>query len=221
MPKSLLTLLILSAITVGCGSPPVTGSGVSKSEDRSLSESIQSVSLYGIGQMKVIIGDQASLKVTADENMLQYVKSEVKDGRLSVGVGNGSYVWHNPPQCLLTIPGLKSMALAGQTQIAVEGLNEASLSIEADGQCSIVLSGTAAEQNIKLEGQCECDATGLKGTTAIVHSEGQCIIRLSSLQGVEGEIGGTTEVKYQGNPVLKIQTNGAAGVLLLQPEASR
>ncbi len=221
MPKTLLTFLILSAFSIGCGSPPVTGSGVPKSEDRNLSESIQSISLYGIGQMKVIIGDQASLKVTADENMLQYVTSEVKDGRLSVGVGNGSYVWHNPPQCLMTIPELKSITLEGQTQMDVEGLNEASLSIEADGQCSIVLSGTAAEQIIRLEGQCVCDATNLKGTTAIVNSKGQCNIRLSSLQSVEGEIGGVAVLLYQGNPMLKIQTNDAAKVSLLQPGSSQ
>jgi len=189
---------------------------VVKTEDREISD-CYSVNIYGVGHLKVRKGERTALKVKAEDNMLQYVKSDVRNGMLKIGVGGGTYTWHGFPEMELTVKELKAVTLSGQTQVTAEDVNVPELNVETDGQCTVILSGKAQAQVFNLEGQCTCDARRLVGRTATVRSvrpNVQCRIILSAVEAVHGEIGGTSLVEYFGKPtVVDLKVRDEARVL--------
>lgn len=205
----------------GCdGNPNVIGSGVSKSESRSITD-VQSVFLYGVGNLNVVAGDELSLKITADDNLLQYVKSDITDGVLKLGVGPGSYTWHDFPHMELTVPRLNSVVLEGQTQVRVTGLNVSEFSVTTSGQNLVVLTGNAETLQLNLEGQSTCDATEVTARSATVRSAGknvQCTYRLCVTDSIDGELTGTSVLEYTDLPnvAVTVKTTGQASVRKVQ-----
>lgn len=215
--KSFLCWIVIVFWLAGCdGSPNVIGSGVSKSESRSISD-VQSVFLYGVGNLHVVVGDKLSLKITADDNLLQYVTSDVVDGVLKLGVGPGSYTWHDFPQMELTVPSLNSVVLEGQTQVRVTGLNVPKFSVKTSGQNLVVLTGTAETLLLNLEGQSTCDATQVAAKSAAVCSAEtgvQCTYRLRVTDSIDGELTGTSVLEYSALPnvAVTVKTTGQASI---------
>ncbi|HNY48615.1 MAG TPA: DUF2807 domain-containing protein, partial [Casimicrobium sp.] len=77
--------LLLSAcgdISISIGDPnAVVGSGVRASESRAVS-TFTAIEASGVGNLKLRVGDADALKITADDNLLPKIKSEVKNGVL-------------------------------------------------------------------------------------------------------------------------------------------
>ena len=73
-----------------CDFVGVRGSGVLKTEARTVGE-FKRISSRGSADVAVKIGSPASVEVTADDNLVQYVTTEVKDGTLEIGMKSGSY----------------------------------------------------------------------------------------------------------------------------------
>ena len=71
------------SITFNDGDSKVKGSGVAASEMRSVA-SFDTIDATGVGKLKLRIGDTESLKVVADDNILPLIKTEVKDGVLTL-----------------------------------------------------------------------------------------------------------------------------------------
>lgn len=64
------------------------GSGRERTEERSL-ESFHSVKVSGKVSAVVVIGDEPSITVSTDDNLLEFVRTEVRKGVLHVGFSRG------------------------------------------------------------------------------------------------------------------------------------
>ena len=178
--QQVLAFVLVGAFLAGCDSfdaPTVVGSGVIKTESRTISDCSE-IDLYGVGELTIHIGDQPSLSIMADDNLLQYVKSEVSGDKLSIGVGPGNYTWNGFPKMELTVTSLDSITLSGQTQAIASDLDIASLTVTADGQCSVTLGGKIEELTVNLSGQSSCSTTGVEGSSASIDARGQCSVTL-------------------------------------------
>ena len=178
-------LMLPMAFFSGCGAfdaPTVVGSGVIKTETRTVADCSE-IELYGIGELTIRIGDQPSLTVTADDNMLEYVLSEASGNRLRIGVGSGNYTWTGFPKMELTVSSLDLIKLSGQTQAIALELDNSSLNVEADGQCTITLGGKIEHLTIDISGQSICSAAGIEGASASIAASGQCSVVLAGKIG--------------------------------------
>jgi hypothetical protein len=82
MKKHMVFLILVpSMLLAGCMFPEVQGSGNVVSETRTVS-GFNSVELSGDGKLEIEQTGTESLTVTADDNILKLLKSEVSAGRL-------------------------------------------------------------------------------------------------------------------------------------------
>lgn len=187
-----LVVILSSAFLAGCtGSlnPNVTGSGVSASEQRTISK-FTTVELYGVGTLTVNPSEHLGLRIEADDNMLQFVKSSVDAETLSVGVGAGTYTWNTGyPRIILQGGNAKKYDLRGQTQLVLNNAELDSLNIKLDGQCNVTLGGTVNHLDIEVSGQCSIDATN------------------ASIKSITGELNGQSTIVCRDAADVKVKKN--------------
>ncbi len=154
MFKRLSPLAVLATLSVGC---VVTGSGQSKTEGRPITnfDGIESTDLVNI---EVRAGArQDGVDVTCDDNLLDILETEVKDGVLAVGFPNGMAVMSRTTCKLVT----------GNTQlieVASSGSGDISITGPAWPLESVRTSGSG-DVTIQLRGEFTADATESEDTS--------------------------------------------------------
>ena len=79
------SLVTLALLVCGCGTIPVdptetiVGSGNVVTESRAVSE-FTAVSVHGVGRITIEQTDEETLTITADDNVLPVLVSEIRDG---------------------------------------------------------------------------------------------------------------------------------------------
>ena len=71
-------------LVAACGVGLVIGSGNSVTEERAI-ENVQGVVLSFVGDLRVTQGDEEKLVITADDNVMPLITTEVRDGVLTIG----------------------------------------------------------------------------------------------------------------------------------------
>ena len=213
-------LIIGTFLMTACGLRTIQGSGDSITESRDVS-GFDSISLSGIGRVIITQGDDESLIIEADDNLMEYITSEVRDGKLeldftdivrfdpipsivfrvnvndlnaleSVGVGALEMEKLNTDQL--------EISTSGTGVITIDELTVTDLVVVADGTGSIKLAGTAETQEIKLIGTGDYEAPDLESQTAAVDVTGTGSVEIWVLDSLDVVITGVGEVSYFGRP---------------------
>ncbi len=95
------------------------GSGRERTEERSL-ESFHSVKVSGKVSAVVVIGDEPSITVSTDDNLLEFVRTEVRKGVLHVGFSRGVSA-SVPLRLSISAAELRELALGGAARVKASG----------------------------------------------------------------------------------------------------
>ena len=196
------TTAFLCSVIVGCdGSvlppteprPPGSGSGVVVQEARPV-VGITGVNLSTVGRVEITQGNQETLIVEADDNLMQFLETVVGGGILRLR--NASQVQLRPTRpirFILTVVALESATLAGVGDIEVSGLLDVErldlvhagvgdivvpelraeeLRALLAGVGGISVSGEVTRQEINSNGVGQCDNRNLSSTEATVRITG-------------------------------------------------
>jgi hypothetical protein len=213
----------------------VFGSGVVAQEDRTVI-GITGVVLAGEGTLYIEQGSAEELIVTAEDNLLPYILTEVQGGILKIRTR--SNVCLEPTQSIeyhLTVVSLESVVLSGVGDITVLDLSATQLSLTLSGaggnvevtnldadELDVVLSGvgdfaisgTVDVQHVNITGIGDYDARDLASLDAvisIVGSENQtATVRVSDMLTVT--ILGNGTVFYIGDPFVDSDITGSGSV---------
>ena len=127
MNAKILKIIGLLAIglllTTACGLRTIQGSGDVVTESRDVS-GFNSVSLSGIGRAIITQGDEESLTIEADDNLMEYITSEVRDGTLELGFTDN--VRFDPIPSIVfrvNVNDLKALESVGVGALEMEKLN--------------------------------------------------------------------------------------------------
>ena len=116
MPKPSVVLLAL--VLTGCGTFAGGDPGPPRTEDRPIDDA-SAVELATSGDLVLASGDRASLRITAGENVLDHLTSEVRDSRLVLdtdgpvpNLGDVHYELVLPEASAVELPGSGSVQVA-------------------------------------------------------------------------------------------------------------
>ena len=126
---AILIALLVDRVFFSSSSPAGTGSGVAATQARSLPP-FTAVDLTGINNVIVRVGASQSVIVHADTNLLNRVTTRVRSGRLEIGTTPGNLSAKTPMFVTINTPTLESVRLQGDGNIAVTGIDAASLTLE-------------------------------------------------------------------------------------------
>lgn len=127
------------------------GSGQLERETRKLA-SFESIRLSCSVDLHVILGDDQSVVVVADENLLEYIETEV-DSRGTLRISSEeSFDSRYDLIVEITIPSLEQLRLSGSGDAKIENLREKYLRIKVSGSGDVVLDGEVTEMDISISG---------------------------------------------------------------------
>jgi predicted small secreted protein len=226
-------LVLLAVILVACGNT-ITGSGNVRSEARDVSD-FAAVTVGGSGEVLITQGDEESLTIEAEDNLLPLIKSEIRDGTLVLGLEGprGRNIRATKPiRYLLTVRDLTAisasgsvavqadeleaerlaLSLNGSSTIKVAELESEELTVQLNGSSDAELAGEADQQQVVLSGSGHYRAAELESETASVVLNGSSEAILWVEESLDTVINGGSQVQYYGNPVLKQQLAGSGQV---------
>ena len=219
----------------------VVGSGVLKEENRPL-KGFNRISLEAGGVAEITqgaSGGTSSLTVTADENLLPYIISEVHGGELRISVKEG--VSLAPSQALrytITVNDLAGLVVSGSSEAKMGQLTGDQLSLQASGMGKIALGPVQVSKLVvKASGSGSIEVTGqsaslevdMSGASRLAAGDLQCQAarwrfrardrRWSGRPGLwTSQLSGSANLRYYGAPTTNQSTSGSASVQGLGPK---
>jgi Putative auto-transporter adhesin, head GIN domain len=216
--KSLLygLMAVLLALFTGCvvnlGGSAVRGSGVVKTETRSVS-GFSSIAFNSEGKVTVQQTGKESLTITAEDNLLPLLESQVTDGTLSIGTVNNTDINPTKPiEFVMEVKSLEGFKMTGVGSIEAKGIQTKNMTIVLKGVGEMTIAGAADALNLSLEGVGSYEGKDFKTKQANVRSEGVGGAVLNVSDQLDISVSGIGTVEYIGSPKIQKSGNGLGQV---------
>lgn len=237
MKTRIITVLVACAIVLGaCGLPvrftDVRGSGNVITESRMVT-GFNAVELSGIGTLIIEQGGKEALEITAEDNLMNHIRSEVSGSRLQLG--GEEFVNIHPTKDIvyrLTVKNLNqiessglgkveskkletdnlTIQISGSGRVSIDNLQAKTLNLEISGLGDISANGNVKEQWVEISGAGNYNAPNLASETARVEISGAGNAILWVTDQLDLELSGAGKVHYYGSPVLNTDISGAGVV---------
>ncbi len=220
-----------SPITIG--GRTVRGSGTLVTEERSVG-SFNSLELSSIGKLVIELGDQEALRVEAEENLLEYIETDVRGRTLEIGSRRG--VSLNPTKSInfyLTVVSLDSISISGLGDVVAPDLEADTFSIEISGGGNLNIdslearrlrvsisglgsldidAGQVVDQDIEISGAGDYNAGAMESRGAEVNISGLGSTTLRVSDHLDANISGSGSVRYYGDPDVEKNVSGLGRV---------
>jgi len=206
------------------------------SESRPVAD-FNAVSLTGIGALHITQGQAESLTVTAPEEQLERIETEVRDGTLFIRYVQPrlSFNFGPNPQLRfdLTVKELRKLELAGAAKAEGAGLRFGELLIKVAGAIDLDLHGLEGEhltcdfsgaskanlagkvtsQRVMLAGAGQYEAKDLVSEEVTVELSGAGKAVVHATESLSASASGAAMVRYAGNPPkLEKHISGVASI---------
>jgi len=228
-------ILLLASLSSACGTSTMRGSGKMIEDARQVSN-FDKLSLSGIGDLILTQGDQESLRIEGEDNILAQIDTQVKDGTLVISPKDANWeeslrptkrvVYHlnmkNVHQLALTGVGSINIGQLKTDQLeilssGVEGVDIGNLSaktlkvaLRGEGHCN--LAGEVDSQQLELSGTGQYNATKLQSQNAAIDLSGAGSASVWVEQSLTADLSGTGSLYYYGNPQIDKTVTGIGGL---------
>jgi len=230
-----VAMLVLAGATTGCvnmgGWQTVRGSGNIATETRNVS-AFDRVSVAGAGELTLVQGEEESLTIEADDNLLPLIESEVVNGRLSIGPRRVNLRPTTTVRYNLRLRDIRRLDLSGSvhaTADSVKGdhfvviisgsgrmdlasLDAGTLTSSISGSGSTQVAGQVKQQKIHVTGSGSHGAKDLKCAEAEADISGSGHVSLWVVDSLTADISGSGRVEYRGNPRVTSHVSGSGRV---------
>jgi hypothetical protein len=227
---------VLSLTLVACGvtirgvTETVRGSGTLVEEDRPVGN-LSRVELTMPGTLSIAAGDTESLRVEAEDNLLEYIQTDVRAGTLRIETRPGINLRATRPiRYALTVVKLDSIAVTSSGDVEAADLQSKSFSVKISSSGNVTLfsldatsldvtisssgnleirGGQVERQTIHISSSGEYRAQDLPSADAevILTSSGSATVRVSDR--LTGRLSSSGDVRYVGNPSVDVRTTSS------------
>ena len=206
-------VVVAAAAACVCAACSVTvGSGPVRSESRQVA-GFSVVRLAGQGDVTVVRGSVESLEISAQENLLPQLTSEVSGDTLTLGTKDGATITTTEPITYkVGVKGLSGLELSGSGTIAAAGLAGADLRVEISGSGSVQVGGSADRQDVEVSGSGDYSAASLASKEASVTISGSGSADVSVSAVLDVTISGSGSLTYSGDPKVSTSVSGSGSV---------
>ena len=206
-----LALLAVGSVVTACSA--TAGSGQLATQSRQVS-GFTSVELTGVGELSIDQTGTESLTVSAEDNLLPLLTSEVEGDTLILGKKpNTRIVTTKPITYTLTMKDITGLAVSGSGTINAPKLTTAALRIEISGSGMITTAGNADDQSLEISGSGRYLADGLTSKTTTAEISGSGTANVVASDALDVKISGSGTLTYSGNPQVT-QTVSGSGRLI-------
>jgi hypothetical protein len=201
--------LFLSA----CMLNAINGSGKIATEPRTVS-GFSTVSLSGSGQVFIEQGGTESLTVTTDDNLLQYIKTEVHGNTLELGFTEPmtNVQPTNDIVFKLMVKKLEGLEISGSGKADVKGLAQDRLQVRISGSGNVSGQGSANDLELRISGSGSYRGQEIKSQRATVSVSGSGDAVISVSDTLKADVSGSGTIEYVGDPQVTQNISGSGSV---------
>ena len=230
-----VSVMLVALLAASCVVKTIEGSGDIDTETRSVS-GFDRIDLSHMGEVHLTQGDTEGLTVRADDNLLEYIVTEVQGGTLRLGVTReAAMAILRPTEPIvfevafrelsgLAVSGSGSfeadsleteslhMAISGSGNIAISDLIAGDLSTDISGSGKVKLKGEASSQSIAVSGSGRYYSLDLATKDARVAVSGSGLVELHASDHLSVGISGSGSVRYAGEPTIDDDISGSGSL---------
>jgi hypothetical protein len=189
----------------------IKGSGNIKTEKREVSD-FSNVKAGGAITVEITAQKEFAVEVEADDNLLEYVKTEVKGDTLKI-YSEGNISTRNPIRVRIAMPSIESFDVSGASSGSLTNVKNESLTIDASGASKIKVEGEAKVLNVDLSGASHLDAENLKAENVTVDASGASSATVVASDEINADASGASNIRYVGEPKnVRKNSSGASSV---------
>lgn len=232
MKKTLtITLALLTVAISSAQWKRVKGNGNTVTVERSVGE-YDRVALAGWFDVELVNGKEGELTLKGESNLLDYIKTEVKDGKLTIkqkkGINLKPSNWNEGILITVPVESVSSVSLSGSGDIvgktvlksdnfktSISGSGDISLEVEAksldasmSGSGDLRLSGKATDFEVSVSGSGDIRAYDLEADFVEAQVSGSADIKVTAKEMLKARVSGSGDISYKGNPK-KIDTKSS------------
>jgi hypothetical protein len=230
--KYILAAIILCFVVAASGcTTQQTGSGNLINQTKSV-KGVNDVSVDGTGTLIIQQGNQESLTIQAEDNIIPHIQSNVNGKTLSLSYDTNTPIPTKTVKFFLTVKDLSSISISGAGKVEssgfktknlivsingagegnMSGLNINKLTVNLSGAGKMTMAGTTTDQTITISGAGDYQARDLKcqSATITINGAGKGTLNVSNM--LKAIINGSGDISYLGNPKVSQQINGAGSV---------
>jgi hypothetical protein len=218
--SSILAAASAALLMTGCGghggfslfdSPGVKGSGVAKTETREVGDFTE-LDVSAAMNVELTVGPETKFEITADDNLLEHLKSEVSNGKLKVHFDTSTSSKIGV-KIKATTPSLKAYHGSGATTAKIEGVKAESFKIDLSGASNCTVVGTADKLVVECSGASNVKADKLVAKTVKARASGASSIEANATEEVNAHASGASSIRYSGKPSSgKFDASGASSI---------
>lgn len=230
---SLLVLIILSAQLNAQYSKKIKGNGDITISKRTVSNYTK-IGVAGSFHVTLSKENLSDITIKADENLLEYIVTEVENGELKIKTKKGFQI-RSTKKIEITVPfqKLEEVSLAGSGNIwseetidspnlklSLAGSGDVNLKVQTKnlnssiaGSGNIHLNGITNELTCSIAGSGNINAYDLKSDIATLKIAGSGNAKVNASNEIHGSTVGSGNIYYSGNPpIVKVKSAGSGSV---------
>ncbi len=234
--KKIIGLIVIALISVHLNAQyftkKVKGNGTIISETRNSSD-YDKIGVGGSFDVELVKGKEGKITIKADENLMEYIVTEVKKGTLKIKAKkNYKLKPTNTIKITVSFENIEGVSLAGSGDIFsknviesnnfkvnVAGSGEINLKVDTQtvksniaGSGNINLSGNSKDFNCSIAGSGNFNGYDLQTTQASVRIAGSGNVKINAAENLNAKIAGSGNVYYTGSPEVAKSTAGSGSV---------
>lgn len=224
--KKLITLgltVLLSASCTAQWGKRIKGNGNITTLNRNVG-SYDQVALAGWFDVDLVAGKEGEVTIKGESNLLEYVVTSVKDGKLSIKVKKGINLkpssWDNGIKITVPIESIDAVKLSGSgdiiskttiktnnLKVALSGSGDITLAIDSksvdtamSGSGDITLRGNTENLKVSISGSGDIKAYKLDADNVDAAISGSADIEVTANKMIRARVAGSGDISYRGNP---------------------
>jgi len=157
------------------------------------------VRIDGVGKVFVKQEGEHSVRIEADDNIIEHVKTSVSGGILRVGLRKSCS--SATVNIYVSMKDVSLLEVSGAGEVVTESpIRTTTLKCRIDGTGSVKLAGTAEHADVAIYGSGWVHCFDLIAATCSVDVSGMGSCRVHATRKIDATLSGMGEIVYDGNP---------------------
>lgn len=215
-------LMIANFFSVGASAPRffnfsfnfkgVKGSGTPASEARELKD-FKRVDVGGVFQVEITAQREFAVEVEADDNLLQHIRTEVRNGTLHISTER-KISPSNQIKVRVWAPDIDDLDISGVANVTLTDVKNSALNIDSSGASKVSVAGKTNKLTVDVSGATKINAEELATVDANIDASGASHVFVNVSGELRGDASGASKITYSGSPSSIVRnTSGASKIV--------
>ena len=186
------------------------GSGNVASERREVAE-FSKIDVSHVFQVEVTAQSEFGVEVEADDNLLQFIKTEVRGDTLYIDLDQRVKT-SNGMKIRISAPDIERVDASGASRVNISNLKNSELTVDTSGASKINVAGETGTLTVDVSGASQIDLGNLQAASANIDASGASFVSVNVANELIADASGASRITYAGSPKVQKSTHGASSV---------